>query len=109
MPAPRLRESAPNVPNAPLEQPPKVYWPAEEHHQRLVLVISMFLFLFFLFNFSAYLNKRKLKRMAELEYREEAKDEQEIEKIKAKVIAWMEATETGQQQPPPQIFLIGSC
>ena len=47
--------------------------------------------------------------MAELEYREEAKDEQEIEKIKAKVIAWMEATETGQHQPPPQIFLIGSC
>ena len=45
--------------------------------------------------------------MAELEYREEAEDEQEIEKSKAKVVAWMEFTETGQQQPPPQIFLIG--
>ena len=45
--------------------------------------------------------------MAELEYREEAEDEQKIEKSKAKVVAWMEATETGQQQPPPQIFLNG--
>ena len=101
MPASRLRESARNAPNTPLEQPPKAYWPVEEHYQRLLLVISIFLFLFFLFNFSAYLNERKRKRMAELEYREEAEDAQEIEKSKAKVVAWMEATETGHQQPPP--------
>ncbi|KAK3169929.1 hypothetical protein OEA41_009313 [Lepraria neglecta] len=101
MPASRLRESAPNAPNAPLEQPPKAYWPAEEHHQRLLLVISIFLFLFFLFNFSAYLNERKRKRMAELEYREEAEDAQKIEKSKAKVVAWMEVTETVSKPASP--------
>lgn len=88
MPASRLREGAPNAPNAPLEQPPKAYWPAEEHLQRLILVISIFLFLFFMFSFSAYLNERKRKRMAESEYREEAVHEQ--------VVAWMEVTETCQ-------------